>query len=206
MFARRWTVGEERCSLRPPSTSCPPSATSSVSPIRPISVPRVPSVSSPNASRARRVLILNPRDSTPPPRMPKPHIQRSPRGCDRISHPRPLRRKPAVKSAISGGPPTGPVRPSTCTNCTNGVIKTFVVSTPECGRSPESFFRTPRVWSWWRCAATWYHESIPGHHLQIATALLASDRQSRFHRLVGNTSGYAEGWALYAERLMDELG
>jgi len=60
--------------------------------------------------------------------------------------------------------------------------------------------------SWWRFASTWYHESIPGHHLQIATALLASDRQSRFHRLVGNTSGYAEGWALYAERLMDELG
>jgi uncharacterized protein (DUF885 family) len=59
--------------------------------------------------------------------------------------------------------------------------------------------------SWWRFASTWYHESIPGHHLQIATALLASDRQSRFHRLVGNTSGYAEGWALYAERLMDEL-
>ena len=60
--------------------------------------------------------------------------------------------------------------------------------------------------SWWRFASTWYHESIPGHHLQIATALLSSDRQSRFHRLVGITSGYAEGWALYAERLMDELG
>jgi uncharacterized protein (DUF885 family) len=62
------------------------------------------------------------------------------------------------------------------------------------------------TFSWWRNASTWYHESIPGHHLQIATALLSSDRQSRFHRLVGNTSGYAEGWALYAERLMDELG
>ena len=60
--------------------------------------------------------------------------------------------------------------------------------------------------TWWREASTWYHESIPGHHLQIATALLSADRQSRFHRLVGNTSGYAEGWALYAERLMDELG
>ena len=62
------------------------------------------------------------------------------------------------------------------------------------------------TFSWWRHASTWYHESIPGHHLQIATALLSSERQSRFHRLVGNTSGYAEGWALYAERLMDELG
>jgi uncharacterized protein (DUF885 family) len=62
------------------------------------------------------------------------------------------------------------------------------------------------TFSWWRHASTWYHESIPGHHLQIATALLSSDRQSRFHRLVGGTSGYCEGWALYAERLMDELG
>lgn len=62
------------------------------------------------------------------------------------------------------------------------------------------------TFSWWRHAATWYHESIPGHHLQIATALLASDSQTRFHRLVGGTSGYSEGWALYAERLMDELG
>ena len=60
--------------------------------------------------------------------------------------------------------------------------------------------------SWWRHASTWYHESVPGHHLQCATALLAADRQSRFHRLVGWTSGYGEGWALYAERLMDELG
>lgn len=60
--------------------------------------------------------------------------------------------------------------------------------------------------SWWRHASTWYHESIPGHHLQIATALLASDRQTRFHRMAGGTAGYIEGWALYAERLMDELG
>jgi uncharacterized protein (DUF885 family) len=62
------------------------------------------------------------------------------------------------------------------------------------------------TFSWWRHASTWYHESIPGHHLQIATALLAADQQSRYHRLVGSTSGYVEGWALYAERLMDELG
>jgi len=62
------------------------------------------------------------------------------------------------------------------------------------------------TFSWWRHASTWYHESIPGHHLQIATALLAADQQSRYHRLVGATSGYVEGWALYAERLMDELG
>ena len=60
--------------------------------------------------------------------------------------------------------------------------------------------------AWWRFPATWYHEAVPGHHLQASIAILAAERQSRFHRLRGWTSGYGEGWALYAERLMEELG
>jgi uncharacterized protein (DUF885 family) len=60
--------------------------------------------------------------------------------------------------------------------------------------------------SWWRHASTWYHEGVPGHHLQCATSIIEADRQSRFHRLEAWTSGYGEGWALYAERLMEELG
>jgi uncharacterized protein (DUF885 family) len=58
----------------------------------------------------------------------------------------------------------------------------------------------------WRLTSTWYHESVPGHHLQCATAILERQRQSRFQRLEGFISGYGEGWALYAERLMEELG
>jgi uncharacterized protein (DUF885 family) len=60
--------------------------------------------------------------------------------------------------------------------------------------------------SWWTYPSIWYHEAVPGHHLQCATAILEADRLSRFHRLAGWTSGYGEGWALYAERLMDEIG
>ena len=60
--------------------------------------------------------------------------------------------------------------------------------------------------SWWSHASTWYHEGVPGHHLQCATSIIEADRQSRFHRLEAWTSGYGEGWALYAERLMNELG
>jgi uncharacterized protein (DUF885 family) len=57
----------------------------------------------------------------------------------------------------------------------------------------------------WRDVSTWYHESVPGHHLQCATAIIEKERLTRFQR-VGFISGYGEGWALYAERLMDELG
>ncbi|MBU6232862.1 MAG: DUF885 family protein [Acidobacteria bacterium] len=58
----------------------------------------------------------------------------------------------------------------------------------------------------WRSISTWYHEGVPGHHLESATSLINADRLSRFHRIDGWISGYGEGWALYAERLMFELG
>jgi uncharacterized protein (DUF885 family) len=51
-----------------------------------------------------------------------------------------------------------------------------------------------------------YHEGFPGHHLQIGTQMLMGDRLSRLHRSVLWYSGSGEGWALYAERLMEELG
>ncbi len=60
--------------------------------------------------------------------------------------------------------------------------------------------------AWWRQVSTWYHESVPGHHLQLGTVVANRDRLSRFQRLLATSSGWAEGWALYAERLMDELG
>lgn len=59
---------------------------------------------------------------------------------------------------------------------------------------------------WWDLPSTWYHEAVPGHHLQSATVIIEMDRLSRFQRTEAWTSGYGEGWALYAERLMDELG
>ncbi|MFE7776945.1 DUF885 domain-containing protein [Streptomyces sp. NPDC057445] len=54
--------------------------------------------------------------------------------------------------------------------------------------------------------STWYHEGVPGHHLQIAQWAHVADQLSRYQATVGGVSANAEGWALYAERLMDELG
>jgi uncharacterized protein (DUF885 family) len=57
----------------------------------------------------------------------------------------------------------------------------------------------------WGEITTANHEGVPGHHLQIAASMAASDRLSRFQRLYFS-SGHGEGWALYAERLCFELG
>jgi uncharacterized protein (DUF885 family) len=57
----------------------------------------------------------------------------------------------------------------------------------------------------WSEPTTAYHEGVPGHHLQIGVAVMNHDKLSRFQRNEF-VSGHGEGWALYAERLMDEFG
>ena len=80
----------------------------------------------------------------------------------------------------------------------------------------DDFSRPGRMWwsvppgdtefTTWRELTTVYHEGVPGHHLQIATAVYQRDTLNSWRRLLAGTSGHAEGWALYAERLMEELG
>jgi uncharacterized protein (DUF885 family) len=79
----------------------------------------------------------------------------------------------------------------------------------------EDFTRPGRTW-WptmgrdrfprWGDVTTAYHEGVPGHHLQVGGARCLGDKLSRYQRLLGFISGYGEGWALYSERLMGELG
>jgi uncharacterized protein (DUF885 family) len=57
----------------------------------------------------------------------------------------------------------------------------------------------------WRELTTVYHEGVPGHHLQIGQAVYNKAMLNTWRRNAG-TSGHAEGWALYAERLMEQLG
>ena len=58
----------------------------------------------------------------------------------------------------------------------------------------------------WTEITTAYHEGVPGHHLQIGLCMTFQERLTTFQRQLGTYSGHAEGWALYAERLMQELG
>lgn len=58
----------------------------------------------------------------------------------------------------------------------------------------------------WQETTTVHHEGVPGHHLQIGRAVVLADRLNRWRRLGCWVSGHGEGWALYAERLMAELG
>jgi uncharacterized protein (DUF885 family) len=80
----------------------------------------------------------------------------------------------------------------------------------------DDFSRPGRMWwsvpkgvtefTTWQQLTTVYHEGVPGHHLQVAQTVYRRDILNRWRRLSAWTSGHGEGWALYAERLMDELG
>jgi uncharacterized protein (DUF885 family) len=80
----------------------------------------------------------------------------------------------------------------------------------------EDFSRPGQMWwavpegidtfSTWKEVTTVYHEGVPGHHLQIAQNAYRSELLNRWQRKLCFCSGHGEGWALYAEQLMDELG
>jgi uncharacterized protein (DUF885 family) len=80
----------------------------------------------------------------------------------------------------------------------------------------EDFSRPGRMWwslpegvtdmTTWRETTTVFHEGAPGHHLQIGQTVHNAALLNRWQRLLCWVSGHGEGWALYSERLMGELG
>jgi uncharacterized protein (DUF885 family) len=79
----------------------------------------------------------------------------------------------------------------------------------------EDWSRPGRIWwsvpdgvetfSTWKEVTVVYHEGVPGHHLQTSYAMAQRECLNRWQRM-SFVSGHEEGWALYAERLMGELG
>jgi uncharacterized protein (DUF885 family) len=82
-------------------------------------------------------------------------------------------------------------------------------------RPAQDFSRPGRTWlptlgrtrfPLWDLVSIWYHEGVPGHHLQLAQWAYVSSQLSTYQTSLGSVGANVEGWALYAERLMDELG
>ena len=75
------------------------------------------------------------------------------------------------------------------------------------GKKPGEYFVNtfePRSRPRYELEALTWHESIPGHHLQIAIARELGELPA-FRRLDGSTA-FVEGWGLYAERLAEDMG
>ncbi|HLS01852.1 MAG TPA: DUF885 domain-containing protein, partial [Beutenbergiaceae bacterium] len=83
----------------------------------------------------------------------------------------------------------------------------YTPPTDDFSRPGQMWWSVPRgveTFTTWREKTTVYHEGVPGHHLQLGQAIY--NRDLNLWRRSAGTSGHAEGWALYAERLMQELG
>ena len=80
----------------------------------------------------------------------------------------------------------------------------------------DDFSRPGRMWwsvpagtedfATWQERTTVFHEGVPGHHLQVGMQTHLSGELNSWRRLVCWVSGHGEGWALYAEKLMADLG
>ncbi|WP_111837390.1 DUF885 domain-containing protein [Actinomyces bovis] len=80
----------------------------------------------------------------------------------------------------------------------------------------DDFSRPGRMWwsvpagtadfATWQERTTVFHEGVPGHHLQCGMQTFLREELNSWRRLACWVSGHGEGWALYAERLMADLG
>lgn len=90
---------------------------------------------------------------------------------------------------------------------TDGIIY-YTPPTEDFSRPGQMWWSVPEgvtEFDTWRELTTVYHEGVPGHHLQNGQAIVNRAQLNTWRR---NTfvSGHGEGWALYAERLMEQLG
>ena len=86
-----------------------------------------------------------------------------------------------------------------------GSMAYYTAPSPDGARDGTFFFKVsdPQSWMRYQLEVTTFHESVPGHHLQLALA-----QELNLHPVLGEleVTSYSEGWGLYAERLADEMG
>ncbi len=99
-----------------------------------------------------------------------------------------------------------PASPCVATSIEQGPLAFYSQPALDGSKPGTFFFNTadPSMWGTFQLEATTYHEGIPGHHLQVALAL-ENENLHPIHRepLV---NAFLEGWALYSERVADEMG
>lgn len=101
--------------------------------------------------------------------------------------------------------PRRPVARCTAFAVDGGAVAYYTGPSPDGARGGTFYFNTadPAAWGRHNLEATTFHESVPGHHLQLALA-----RELGLHPVLGELEvvSHLEGWGLYAERLADEMG
>jgi uncharacterized protein (DUF885 family) len=107
-----------------------------------------------------------------------------------------FRRLPATQCAVAPYPPSVPA--ATPPAYRHGSLDgsrpgTYYVNTA----LPEESVR-------YKNEVTSFHEAVPGHHFEVTNA--ESRTELPMVRRTGSVTAYREGWALYAERLADEMG
>lgn len=116
---------------------------------------------------------------------------------------RALERAAATAPAWFG---TLPESPCVAAETEQGAVAFYSKPIPEVGQPGRFFFNTsdPSAWKTFQLEAVTFHESIPGHHLQLALAVETDDIHGVHTDLP--VTVYSEGWGLYTERLADEMG
>jgi uncharacterized protein (DUF885 family) len=71
-------------------------------------------------------------------------------------------------------------------------------------RTAAYYLNMTQVWPKFTMQPTLYHETVPGHHLQIA--IQQQQSANRMYRNLFFLAGFGEGWAMYAQALADEQG
>ena len=98
-----------------------------------------------------------------------------------------------------------PASPCVVRTTEHGALAFYSPPTEDGSRPGITYFNVGDPGAWGpQLAATVVHEGVPGHHYQLALALEQDDLHELHRRLF--LAAFGEGWALYVERIGEEMG